>query len=47
MNKRFFLFALLLYGCAVIAQTSISRAEYWIDSDPGLGKASMLAISGQ
>lgn len=47
MNKRFFLFALLLYGCAVMAQTSISRAEYWIDSDPGLGQAVTLAISGQ
>lgn len=46
MNKRFFLFALLLYGCAVTAQTSISRAEYWIDTDPGRGEATALPLAG-
>ncbi len=46
MNKRNLLCVLLLYCCSLTAQTSFTRAEYWIDNEPGWGYATALPLSG-
>lgn len=47
MNKRIALLGALcaLCGCLVTAQTTVQRAEYWLDSDPGHGRATAIAVT--
>lgn len=47
MNKRIALLGALcaLCGCLATAQTTVQRAEYWLDSDPGHGRATAIAVT--
>lgn len=47
MNKRIASLGALctLCGCLATAQTTVQRAEYWLDSDPGHGRATAIAVT--